>query len=273
MLEIQQQFISYNKSARSSAPIYIVVHDTGNPNSTAQNNHDYFAGANRGASADFFIDSNNIIQIIDTDNYYSWEVGDGGGAYGITNRNSVGIEMCIDSEGNPTEATVNNTIDLIKYLMNKYGIGIDNVVRHYDASRKCCPCCFSDNNWAKWYEFKDRLSNGGTKQGWNQNSTGWWYCTDVNNGYYYKQEWKELNSEWYYFDDNGYAKQNNWQQFNNKWYYLDKDCKMSKSKWISWKDEFYYVNEKGEMLTNCYTPDNYWVDSDGSWNNKPKGIK
>lgn len=75
MLEIQQQIISYNKSARSSVPIYIVVHDTGDAGATAQNEHDYFAGGDRQASADFFVDDNNIIQIIDTDNNYSWHCG------------------------------------------------------------------------------------------------------------------------------------------------------------------------------------------------------
>ena len=145
MLDIQKQFINYNKSSRSANPIYIVVHDTGSPNSTAQNNHDYFAGGDRSASADYFVDSNNIIQIIDTDNFYSWQVGDGGGKYGISNKNSVGIEMCIGSDSMPTDATINNTIDLVRYLMSKYGISIDNVVRHYDASHKICPNCFSTN--------------------------------------------------------------------------------------------------------------------------------
>lgn len=266
MLEIQKQFIDYNKSVRSQQPIYIVIHDTGNPNSTAQNNHDYFNGGNRGASADYFVDSNNIIQIIDTDNFYSWQVGDGGGAYGITNRNSVGIEMCIDAEGYPTESTISNTIDLTKYLMNKYGISLDNVVRHYDASRKSCPNCFSDNDWSKWYGFKEMLKNGGTKLGWNgDDSRGWWYCTDTENGYYYKYTWKEIKGEWYYFDDKGYAVANNWQSYNNKWYYLDKDCKMVKSKWIWWKDECYYLSVDGAMLVNTTTPDGYKVDETGAW--------
>ena len=65
MLEIQKQFINYNRSFRSQAIKYIVIHSTGNTNDTAQNNHDYFARCNRGSSADFFVDDNNIIQIID----------------------------------------------------------------------------------------------------------------------------------------------------------------------------------------------------------------
>jgi len=158
VLSIQEQIIAYNKTGRSNLPSYIVVHDTGDPGATAQNEHDYFSGGDRQASADFFVDSNNIIQIIDTDNNYSWHCGDGHGAYGISNSNSLGIEMCLDSSGNPTEATMSNTIDLIKYLMSKYGVLIDRVVRHYDASRKDCPGSFSSNNWAKWYEFKSKIT-------------------------------------------------------------------------------------------------------------------
>lgn len=81
---------------------------------------------------------------------------DGNGKYGISNDNSISIEMCINSDGN-FEKTYQSTIELTKYLMNKYNIPIDRVVRHYDASRKTCPYIFSKNNWAKWHEFKSKL--------------------------------------------------------------------------------------------------------------------
>ena len=43
MLEIKEQFISYNRKPRSSMVVYIVIHDTGDPGASAQNEHDYFA--------------------------------------------------------------------------------------------------------------------------------------------------------------------------------------------------------------------------------------
>ena len=159
MLDIQRKLVKYNFSARSVKPTYIVIHDTGNPGAGALNHYNYFNGGNRNSSADYFVDSNNIIQIIDTDHYYSWAVGDGKGKYGITNSNSVSIEMCLEKDGYPTQATVKNTIDLTKYLMDKYNIGINRVVRHYDASRKSCPNSFKANNWAKWTSFKNALTN------------------------------------------------------------------------------------------------------------------
>lgn len=159
MLDIQRKLVKYNFSARKVQPTYIVIHDTGNPGAGALNHFNYFNGGNRNSSADYFVDSNNIIQIIDIDHYYSWAVGDGNGKYGITNSNSVSIEMCLEKDGYPSEATIKNTIDLTKYLMDKYNIGINRVVRHYDASRKPCPNSFKTNNWAKWTSFKNALTN------------------------------------------------------------------------------------------------------------------
>lgn len=71
MLPIQKKLVKYNYSKRSIKPKYICIHDTGNPGATALNHYTYFNGGNRNSSADFFVDSNNIIQIVDTDVNYS----------------------------------------------------------------------------------------------------------------------------------------------------------------------------------------------------------
>ncbi len=52
---------------------------------------------------------------------------------------------------------IKNTLDLVKYLMNKYNISIDKVVRHYDASRKSCPDTWKQDNWEMWNKFKSDL--------------------------------------------------------------------------------------------------------------------
>lgn len=82
---------------------------------------------------------------------------DGGNKYGIGNHNSVSIEMC-RVNNTVTAQTESNTLELAKYLMNKYNISINKVVRHYDASRKCCPQSLSYNNWARWNNFKTKLA-------------------------------------------------------------------------------------------------------------------
>lgn len=159
MLPIEKMIVKYNYSKRNSTIKYIVIHDTGNTGRGAGvNNHfKYINGGNRGASADYFVDDNKIGQFVEDYNY-SWHCGDGKGKYGITNSNSIGIEICINSDGN-YERAVANAIDLTKYLMNKYNIPVDRVVRHYDASRKSCPNTMRANDWAKWKEFKSRLTS------------------------------------------------------------------------------------------------------------------
>ena len=129
--------IAYNRSKRTQPIKYIVIHDTGNPNkgSNAQSHFNYFNGGNRDSSADFFVDSDGVWQVNDYTKYYTWHCGDGKGKYGITNQNSIGVEMCINADGDYEKAFA-NTIDLAKELMAQLDIPLDRVVRHYDASRK-----------------------------------------------------------------------------------------------------------------------------------------
>lgn len=82
---------------------------------------------------------------------------DGKGKYGITNSNSIGIEICINSDGNYNTA-FQNAVELTKYLMKELNIPLKRVVRHYDASRKNCPASMSKNGWALWNTFKKRLT-------------------------------------------------------------------------------------------------------------------
>ena len=156
MLPIQKKISSYNYGTGNEHK-YIILHYTGNKGDTAKNNVDYFYGGNRNASAHFFVDDTSIWQSVEEFNY-SWNCGDGGGSYGITNRNTLAIEMCCQSNGEVSATTENNTIELVKYLMYKYNIPIERVVRHYDASRKVCPN-WSANNWSRWNNFKNKLAN------------------------------------------------------------------------------------------------------------------
>jgi len=252
MLEIQQQIISGNKSRRSILPQWLVVHDTGDEGATAQNEHDYFAGGDRQASADVFIDSNNIIQIIDTDVNFSWAIGDGHGKYGKTNANSMSFEMSIGNDGQPTEATIQNTLDVVKYFMNKYSINIDHVVTHHECSDKNCPASFNtDGNWTKWNEFKNRLANSNSyKQGWNQSTynTKWFYYTDAS-GNYYKNQWAKIDGYWYHFDKEGYM-QTGWLNDNDDWFYLNPNSDGTLGRmligWIQYNNKWCYLEQKSE---------------------------
>ena len=158
-MKITLEQISYNISKRKSAIKYIVIHDTGNKSigATAVAHYNYFNSGNRNSSADFFVDSTKIMQINNYKEYCTWHCGDGNGKYGITNQNSIGIEICVNSDGNYKEA-FSKAVELTKWLMKELNIPAERVVRHYDASRKKCPASMSGNDWAYWQDFKNRIS-------------------------------------------------------------------------------------------------------------------
>jgi len=101
--------------------------------------------------------------------------------------------------------------------------------------------------------------------GWNQNATGWWYCTDVANYIYYKDSWQQIDGEWYSFDSSGYARQSTWLLDKGYWYYLKYNCKMARNEWIKVDGKSYYFGDQGGMYVNTTTPDGYFVDSSGAW--------
>ena len=138
---------------------YIVIHDTGNVRNgaNAEMHWKYFEKKYRGASADFFVDDKEIYQINDFTMYKTWHVGDGKNKYGINNSNSIAIELCVNSDADPEKA-YQNLVTLTKYLIEFLNIPAENVVRHYDASRKNCPSSMAKNDWEKWKKFKEDLA-------------------------------------------------------------------------------------------------------------------
>ena len=75
----------------------------------------------------------------------------------LTNSNSVGIEICINSDGDYNKAVMRAQALVLK-LMYELNIPLSNVVRHYDASGKICPLSMSKNNWQAWHNFKAGLT-------------------------------------------------------------------------------------------------------------------
>ena len=147
---------------------YLVYHYTGNDGDRAANNAKYFQNNIVKASAHYFVDDTTVWRSV-PDLKVAWSVGGskyanadktgGGTMYGvITNTNSLSIEMC-DTIRNgvyqASEATLANAAALGRALMEKYGIPIENVYRHFDVTGKHCPSYLV--NAQKWAEFKKRL--------------------------------------------------------------------------------------------------------------------
>mgnify|MGYP003371594627 FL=1 len=140
---------------------FLVIHYTANNGDLAKSNCNYFKSPNRNASAHYFVDEKEIWKSIEN-NDTAWHCGTNGKYYHnkCRNYNSIGIELCSekDSKGNYyfNSETINNAIELTKMLMKKYNIPIENVIRHYDVTRKSCPAPFVSNSIA-WNNFKNSL--------------------------------------------------------------------------------------------------------------------
>ena len=163
---IEQHHGSCNIQKRTAAVKYIVVHYTGSGTSaagSAKANCTYFAGGNRAASAHYFIDDVTICEYAEPSTYVTWHCGDGKGRYGITNANSVGIEVC-NSGGAFSAAEISRLTWLVQKLMARFGVDAAHVVRHYDASRKRCPAYYVDNA-AAWTALHSTITNGGAAAG------------------------------------------------------------------------------------------------------------
>lgn len=156
MIAITKKIIAFNFSAGNDIK-YIVVHDTGNkaPGSNPEAHYKFFNSGDKASSAHYIVGDKSIYQLVEDKNA-SWHCGDGNGRYGITNHNSIGIEICVNADSN-YEQSIKNALDLAFSLMKKYAVPIEKVVRHYDASHKLCPKSMSDNNWYKWTSFKKQL--------------------------------------------------------------------------------------------------------------------
>ncbi len=137
---------------------YIVIYFTANNGDTALGNCKYFQSVNRDASVHYFVDETSIYQCV-KDSDVAWHCGAATYKHPYCrNSNSVGIELCSRKSNNYyfKDETVTNAVWLIKQLMVKYSIPIENVIRHYDVTGKICPEPFVRDAKA-WQNFKARL--------------------------------------------------------------------------------------------------------------------
>lgn len=253
---------SFNITKRSGAIKYIVVHYTGSGTSAsgaAKANCVYFSNGNRNASAHYFIDDGSIYEYADPGKYATWHCGDGKGKYGITNQNSIGIEVCRNHDQPFTQAEINRLAWLVRKLMKQYGVPASRVVRHYDASRKQCPMYYAKRD-SEWIKLRNAITRG--EGAWKKNSIGWWW--EYEDGSYPASEWMKISSVWYWFKSSGYAACNEWEKVNGKWYYFDSLCHMVTG-WRKVDGRWYHMDSSGAMQTGWYFENGawYWLKSDG----------
>lgn len=80
-------------------PAYIVIHETDNwsKGADAKAHANAMKNGNLAGTVHYYVDSKSVYQTLDHSDG-AWAVGDGKGKYGITNRNSINIEICVNPE-------------------------------------------------------------------------------------------------------------------------------------------------------------------------------
>ena len=184
-INIIKDFLKVHITPKTRTSIkYLVIHFTAGssskPGRAKSAKHTFETSQ---ASADFCVDDRDIVQFNpDPYKYYCWAVGKS--KTDITNSNSISIEICSNIKPRRsvkyantdgwyfTKETLENAKKLAKYLMKKYNIPKNRVVRHFDVNGKLCVgivgwntgSLYDDNgkkigqnNESEWLKFKDSL--------------------------------------------------------------------------------------------------------------------
>lgn len=165
-MKITENFLTPNKYSRPQKTLEkvtkIAVHYVGNPNTSAAANRNYFENQKNGGT---YVSSHYIIglqgEIIQCIPLNEWSY-----CTNQANGYSISIECCHpDSTGKFNEATEQSLAELCAYLLEKFGLGVDDVIRHYDVTGKQCPLYWSPTKYqsaevanARFKAFKDRVA-------------------------------------------------------------------------------------------------------------------
>ena len=162
MVKIVQDLVSESKYNTQCPyhmiPEYITIHNTANDASAV--NEIAYMKRNNYNSYHYAVDDVEARQGLPLDrNNFSC----GDGANGTGNRKSIAIEICYSKSGGARYVQAEeNCVQLVAYLLKKYGLSVDSVKKHQDWSGKYCPHRILAEN--RWESFKDRIRQamGGT---------------------------------------------------------------------------------------------------------------
>lgn len=155
-ITIQQYIIPAgrrNRPGGSNPDTYITIHETGNSSAGADAaaHGRYLAGSAGEASLTswhYTVDDHAIVQHL-PDNETAYHAGDGAGGPG--NAQSIGVEICVNSDGDFAEAKA-NAAALVRLLMAEHGIPLGNIKQHHDWNGKNCPAAIRATPGA-WEDF------------------------------------------------------------------------------------------------------------------------
>lgn len=158
-MKLNTTYLSNNNSYDGQIPLYIVIHNTDNfsegadakAHAKAQYNGNFDS-----MSAHVYVDDKEAYQTLPF-NRGAWHVGVdyGGRLFGtVNNRNSVGIEVCVQKDFNYEKAFL-NAVEICSQIMKTLKIPAERVIQHYDVCAKNCPSVIRQNG--DWNRFKSLI--------------------------------------------------------------------------------------------------------------------
>ncbi|MGN1135184.1 MAG: N-acetylmuramoyl-L-alanine amidase [Oscillospiraceae bacterium] len=165
-MEIIDVLLTPNKFSRPQIPLKtvkkVVLHYVGNPNSTAMANRNYFENQKSGGC---YVSSHYIVGL---EGEILRCIPESEVAYCSNQANtySISIECCHpDATGKFTAETEKSAAELCAYLLDKYNLAVDDLIRHYDVTGKQCPLWYVPTKYqseevanARWAGFKALVS-------------------------------------------------------------------------------------------------------------------
>lgn len=165
-MKITDALLTPNKYSRPQIPLKsvkkVVLHYVGNPKSSAMANRNYFENQKNGGR---YVSSHYIIGL---EGEILRCIPESEVAYCSNQANtySISIECCHpDATGKFTDATTASAAELCAYLLKRYGLSVNDLIRHYDVTGKQCPLWFVPTKYqseavanARWAGFKALVS-------------------------------------------------------------------------------------------------------------------
>lgn len=157
MVRVKQQLSrNRNHGGSGNRMDYITVHQTANTSRGANAQaHANLIDNGFAATWHYTVDDTQAIQSF-YESTICYHAGDG--ARGPGNNRSIGIELCVNSDGNYNK-TVDNAVTLIQGIMKRRNIPLSRVVTHGHWTGKHCPReILNGVHGVDWNEFKRRLA-------------------------------------------------------------------------------------------------------------------
>ncbi|PXV89366.1 N-acetylmuramoyl-L-alanine amidase [Lachnotalea glycerini] len=167
---ITEDFVDVNEYSRPGKKLEavnaVVIHYTGNPGTTAAQHRHYYGELattkEASVSSNFVVGiEGEVIECVPMD-----EV-----AYASNERNSdtLSIEVCHkDKTGKFTDASYESVVKLTAFLCEKFNLGEDQIIRHYDVTGKKCPKYYVEHE-DEWLQLKKDVMESVKTDSWKQN--------------------------------------------------------------------------------------------------------